>query len=118
MRKMIIAVRFYYERVDEDKLKTPDDITKYLQAKGWKIWHWVENVWLLNGVPDSVTPKILWEDIKVGVDMPSLNGIVLDPRESTYWGNLPREAWAWMLECWGVPENLPSPPLPWVAPKP
>jgi hypothetical protein len=109
-QRMIVAVKFFYLKSDAGSVKSPNDITDYLQKKGWKVWHWLADIWLLTGVPDDVSPRILWEDLKVGISFPELNGVVINHDTSAYWGNLAKESWDWMRDNWGQADLPASPP--------
>lgn len=95
---------------------TKDAITNYLRAKGWPIWHWFENLWLLSNVPDNVTAQSLSEEILALIAPiapgPLTSHIVIDASDkpSAYFGRGPKEGWEWMLQNWGRPDGAPAEP--------
>jgi hypothetical protein len=80
-------------------------ITALLQAKGWGLWHHLEDVWLICGVPDGVSARAISEEISsislIG-QHPKLV-IELPPGRATHWGHANQEGWNWMQQFWGDP---------------
>jgi hypothetical protein len=88
-----------------------DAITFHLNAKGWKLWHWYQDLWLLAEVPDEVTPRRLWEELRALPPLSQKSVLVmgLDGTPS-YYGNAPRDSWDWMADYWGAADDLTTPP--------
>jgi hypothetical protein len=88
-----------------------DPITNYLMAKGWHLWHWYADLWLLSGVPDLLTAGTLYQEMQDGIPgliIASLIVIEMGP-ELRYFGRAPKaEAWDWMKEHWGT-VDIPVP---------
>jgi hypothetical protein len=97
MKKFIIAT-------DHASPEQQNAITNHVKAMGWGYWHWFEDLWLLENVPDMWTPAsihtiFIREAILQECTIMIMN--VSDP--ISYWGNSPQESWSWMLEKWGFP---------------
>jgi len=95
--------------IDDGTAQQNDAITVYMQGKGWHVWHWIGNLWLLTGVPLEVRPRVLYEEL---LRIPTLHDarmIVMKVEgEPSYWGNAPADAWTWMTEKWGKPDVWPA----------
>lgn len=88
-----------------------DVITKWLQGHDWQFWHWIENVWLLTGVPDSVTPRTLWDEIIAMDGMNGISGVVIQEGFApVFWGGNQPESWEWMKSYWGRADFPKKPP--------
>lgn len=92
----------YIIALDSGTADARDAITNHLLAKGWKVWHWIEDLWLVSGLPDDMTPRLLWEELNAMPSVEKVNGLVMrtDP-DLTYWGKGKRDSWKWMKEYWG-----------------
>lgn len=86
-----------------------DAVTAYFQGKNWGIWHWLEDVWLLMDVPDEITPRILWEELRGKIPaLQPIRGVVLGVDDDLkFWGGVTPEAWPWMKEKWGKADFSP-----------
>ncbi len=95
--------------IDEGSPRQNDAITLYLRGKGWHVWHWLANLWLLSGVPDEETPRSLYSEL---VDIPTLGGlgmlVMKIDGESLYYGGINPDAWSWLRQEWGRPD-VPTP---------
>ena len=82
-----------------------DVVTDYIRDKGWKVWHWVADLWLLADVPPEASPGTLWADLTASPSLRSAKGLVMrvDP-ELTHWGGNDPASWVWMKENWGTPD--------------
>jgi hypothetical protein len=81
-------------------------VTEIFKKKEWKLWHWMEDVWLLAQVPDEVTSKVIAEELEAHPLMAGKPNIVIripDSTESTYWGRGNKDGWEWMAQFWGNP---------------
>jgi hypothetical protein len=77
-------------------------ITSFLQAKGWYLWHHMEDVWLVTNVPALVNARSISEEIS---KIPLIGGhpklvMRVPDGPSNYWGNAPKDAWEWMSKFW------------------
>jgi hypothetical protein len=91
-----------------------DAITAFIHGQGWDSWHWIDDVWLLNDVPNDVTPRELWLEL-IGSDyvlIPIRGLVMMLGTEMSFWGGHTRESWAWLIEKWGradFPKPQPGP---------
>ena len=78
-----------------------DIITKRLQGAKYGYWHWMEDVWLVSGVLDGVTPKSFseWLELTPGVQLITYL-IIKIGSPSSYWGRNSKEGWDWMHKYW------------------
>jgi hypothetical protein len=108
-KKFIVVVKPFSVKVNGETVNL-NNITAYFQSLNWKIWHWIDNMWLLSDVADDQTPRAIWEALKSHIGVTHLNGVVIDPVTSTYWGNNAKEGWEWMRLNWGVADSSPAAP--------
>ncbi len=100
-RKLIVAL-------DSGTSEQQDAITNYIRNRGWRVWHWLADVWLLADVPASVSPKSLWSDLIAVPALESARGFVMTTgNDATYWGSIDGRCWDWMSEYWGIPDSIP-----------
>lgn len=86
-----------------------DAITNHLLAQGWKVWHWLEDLWLVSEVSDDVTPRLLWDELKAMPSVRKFSGLVMNASpEMLYWGGNKPESWVWMKENWGKADHKPK----------
>lgn len=81
-------------------------VTKLAQDNGWGFWHYIENAWLLSGVPDSETSKSMSERIRTVFDLTKTHLVLKIPESAqiTHWGLAQKDAWGWMMNNkWGDP---------------
>lgn len=100
MSKFIIAL-------DGGTREQRNAVTALLQGKGWKLWHWMEDLWLLSQVPDNITSKQISEELFKNPLIGKKVKIVIqvsDNAPKTYWGDCNPDSWKWMAEFWGKPE--------------
>jgi hypothetical protein len=84
-----------------------DPLTLRLSIRGWRVWHWYADLWLLSEVPDELTAGTIYQEIER--ELPELitsSLLVLEMGpEMRYYGRAPMsEAWTWMKEYWGTPD--------------
>jgi hypothetical protein len=83
-------------------------VTEFIRAKGWKVWHWIEDLWLLTDVPPEVSPRTLWDDLIQAPTLKVAKGLVMRlDSEMKYWGGNDPESWEWMKQNWG-PSDFPQ----------
>jgi hypothetical protein len=91
---------------------TPDQnnaVTVYANTKGWHVWHWIENVWLLTDVPEELTPRAVWEEVIALPGMLMVKGVVFRVEGlPLFWGGNSSESWDWMKTYWGK-ADFPTP---------
>ncbi len=82
--------------------------------KGWHVWHWIGDFWLLAGAPVDVTSRSLASELKnLSVLAHSKLLVLKVDGDPAYWGYISTDAWPWMAQHWGRPETpspVPSPP--------
>lgn len=79
-------------------------ITEIFKLKGWDLWHRMEGIWLLSGIPENITSREIAEEITQTSSIGPKIKLVLkipDTAQMTYWGNAPKEGWEWMAKFWG-----------------
>jgi hypothetical protein len=81
-----------------------NNITRHLEAKGWQVWHWFEDIWLAVAPPDSITPRDLRLELMTLLAAGKHVLVMLIEGEIKYSGNGPPAGWPWMAEKWGKPE--------------
>jgi hypothetical protein len=88
--------------IDSGTAEQQDAITAHLQRKGYRVWHWIENLWLLAQVPVGTTPKMIWEQLDALPEVGSIPMLITASNgASSFYGRLAPHAWKWMAEYWG-----------------
>ena len=79
-------------------------ITFYLEAKGWQVWHWFEDLWLVVTPQGSTTTIALRDEITnlFGAKRFLLVMEIQGPIVYSGYGN--GEGWPWMASKWGTPQ--------------
>jgi hypothetical protein len=78
-------------------------ITDRLKAKGWPVWHWFEDVWLVVDPLGETRPVTLREELRSLIDSRTFILVMqIDPLAFSGFGNA--EGWPWMIENWGKSE--------------
>jgi len=75
-------------------------LTEFLKAQRWSVWHWFQDLWLVDEVPPSTDLGELRERIKFVI--PSLLSILIlnaDGRQD-HAGYVPVGSIAWLNEHW------------------
>jgi hypothetical protein len=80
---------------------TKNALTAYLQGKGWQVWHWFDELWLI-AAADNVSAEELSREIRTIPGFhPQVHHIVMKlDGDADYFGWAPREAWDWMSKNW------------------
>jgi hypothetical protein len=75
-------------------------LTVFLEAKGWPVWHWFEDLWLIDKVPANIDTKELRLEILRAI--PSLLHILILSAEGSInrSGRVPLESVEWFKEHW------------------
>lgn len=90
-------------------------VTEIFRMKGWPLWHWMEDVWLLAKVPESINAKEITEILMEHPVIGKKAHLVLRiPQGSAapYWGQCHPDAWKWMKEFWDSPMDEEGPTIP------
>jgi hypothetical protein len=76
-------------------------LTAFLEAKGWAVWHWFQDLWLIDGVPEQIDVVALREEIRAAIPggLPhflilSAEGLII------YSGMVPTTSLQWLTEHW------------------
>ena len=88
-------------------------ITAFLRGKGWDLWHWFDDVWIISNAPETVTAPILGKEIEeIAPTIPSNQYLVLRFRGDTpeYFGRARKEIWDWIFNHFGPPTPPAIPP--------
>jgi hypothetical protein len=96
MNRFVVAL-------DSGNREQRNALTALFQTKAWSVWHHFEDLWLLSGVPEAVTPKSLYHELaKIAVigKHPVLILRVVDG-DHDYYGKTRAEGWEWMEKSWG-----------------
>ena len=98
MNKFLVAI-------DVGTREQRNAVTEIFQKKDWKLWHWMEDVWLLSQVPDEVTSKAVSDELEshplIGKKAKVIIRISASGQQ-TYFGHSVKEAWDWMAQFWGT----------------
>ncbi len=75
-------------------------LTAFLEAKGWSVWHWYEELWLLDNVPPEINLSQLRVEIQRAI--PALTHILILSAEGAinHSGMVPSQSVAWFVEHW------------------
>ena len=80
-----------------------DRLTTHFKGTGWGFWHWLDDFWVLDGVPDIYTAKKLYEELDGLSKLFGAQTCVVmrtDPPLS-FWGAATKDCWPWMSKYWG-----------------
>jgi hypothetical protein len=78
------------------------NITKHLEAKGWQVWHWFEDVWLVVTDVDDVGLSLLRDELRNVIGGPNKHVLIMQvdgPVAYSGFGN--PNGWPWMATNWG-----------------
>jgi hypothetical protein len=74
-------------------------LTGYLEGKGWPVWHWLEDLWLVVTSDETVTVLQIREEIQEAVSE-TINVVVLEVANSKLAGHLPKASVPWLRTHW------------------
>jgi hypothetical protein len=76
-------------------------LTAFLEAKGWAVWHWFEDLWLIDDAPNGVNLVALREEIRGAI--PTISHFVIMAAEgpADHAGIVPTPSAQWFVEHWG-----------------
>jgi hypothetical protein len=77
-------------------------LTAFLEAKGWSVWHWYEDLWLMDNVPPEINLSALRAEIQVVI--PSIKQVLIMSAEGqiNHAGMVPSPSAAWFVEHWNT----------------
>ena len=75
-------------------------LTAFLEAKGWAVWHWFEDLWLLDNVPAQTNLMALRDEINRVI--PTLGQVLVLSTEGpiNHAGTVPAQSAQWFTEHW------------------
>jgi len=75
-------------------------LTAFLEAKGWSVWHWYAQLWLIDTGSEAVNFIALREEIRKAI--PTLSHFLLTSAEgpTDHAGMVPKESTAWFKQHW------------------
>jgi hypothetical protein len=75
-------------------------LTAFFESKGWSVWHWFEDLWLLDNVPSDLSLGTLREEIFSAI--PGISQIMIMSTEGlkSHSGQVPPESVPWINEHW------------------
>src|SRR5260370_11570597 len=74
-------------------------ITAFLEAKGWSIWHWYQDLWLADNVPINTDLATLRNEI-LGVVPGAGRIMIMDADKKDHAGMVPTPSIEWLREHW------------------
>ena len=98
-RRILVAVN---SRLADVNLRNA--ITKLLEAKGWEVWHWFEDIWLLADVPDTQKLEILRDEIR-SLSKKNMHVLVMNVDGNGLAGRIPTAGAPWLEEFWRKKEK-------------
>jgi hypothetical protein len=93
-----------------------DLITGFLQGKGWHVWHWFEDLWLVTVYADDVDFSQIRDEIQALLPE-RIHILLMEFKEDSYFtGSFPEAAIPWLKIHWGKKRGkkrtLEEPELP------
>ena len=93
--------RQYVIAIEGGSKELRDAITRRLAGAGYGYWHWMEDVWLVSGVPDDVTPQTMSEWLEKTPYFANTHCLIIRVGTPTsYWGRNVKDSWEWMSKNW------------------
>jgi hypothetical protein len=79
-----------------------DLITGFLEGKGWHVWHWFEDLWLIKiATGEETDASTVYLELKTLIS--NKNIIVFDPGDNIHLrGNVPSGGAPWIAAHWKV----------------
>jgi hypothetical protein len=75
-------------------------LTAFLEAKGWSVWHWFQDLWLIDNVPEDTKLGSLRDEIKSVIPTLTRIMIMTTEGEKNHAGQVPTEGIKWINEHW------------------
>jgi hypothetical protein len=81
-------------------IATKNAITAFLEAKRWSVWHWYEDLWLIDNAPEQINLVALRVEITKAI--PTLKHLLILSAEGPmdHAGMVPANGVAWFTESW------------------
>lgn len=78
---------------------TRNELTAFLEGKGWSIWHWFPDLWLVDGVSDDLTAPVLRDQLQSL--LPRVELMVMSPEgRIDYGGFVKTTSIEWLTQHW------------------
>lgn len=78
-----------------------DAVTKLLTGKGWQVWHWFQDLWLVTVPPGDVTDLLaVREAVKGVMSGPGRQVVILDGDGNGFAGQVDTRGVPWMSDNW------------------
>ncbi len=77
-----------------------NQLTAYLEGRGWSVWHWFEDVWLLDGLQDDFSMSDTRDQIKTMIPARHQFMILSTEGLKQHAGLVPRDSLPWLKEHW------------------
>lgn len=84
-----------------------DRVTAFVRGKGWQVWHWLPDIWLLAEVPSTYSAKSVSEAFDSLIEASERVVFSIDG-PSEYFGKSSTDSWAWMGKYWGKVSTDPK----------
>ncbi|MGI8773203.1 MAG: hypothetical protein ACR2JE_17405 [Acidobacteriaceae bacterium] len=79
-----------------------NEITLHLQRKGWQVWHWFEDLWLVTYPGEEMRLPLLRDELRALLGAKYV--LIMSLNDSPFYSGFgPQAAWPWMTENWGKP---------------
>ncbi len=75
-------------------------LTAFLEAKDWSVWHWFQDLWLVDGAPDRLSIMNLRDEIKEAIPTLRHVFIIRHAEGSVYSARVPTASIPWLHEHW------------------
>ena len=86
-----------------------DAVTAHLHARGWPVWHWFQDVWLVVA-PADVDLTALRQAVSGQMTTPERHVLLIDADDAAHLTGVgPFNAWPWIRENWTRPTATLAP---------
>lgn len=88
----------------DPKGRNRDSITHFLHDRGWEVWHWFRDLWLVDYVPNDTSLVKLHRDLLKASNVDHLF-IMSGEDPMTFQAQVPEGAVNWLEWVWSVKEE-------------
>jgi hypothetical protein len=82
--------------------RSRDLVTAFLEGKGWSVWHWFKDLWLIDGAPDDQSLASLREELQNVMKPQTRIMIMTTEGVRRHSGTVPTGGIPWLKEHWGA----------------
>jgi hypothetical protein len=76
-------------------------LTAFLEAKRWAVWHWYQDLWLIDGVPAQINFTALREEIMRAIPEGLPHFLIISAEGPiNHTGMVPTPSVQWFVEHW------------------